>query len=292
MIYTIENDDLLISVQQTGAELCRLYSKESGIEYMWDANPEVWGSYAPVLFPIVGGLKNGSYEFEGKQYQMPKHGIVRRNDQIELANQTSEKLSFRLKSDESTLQQYPFNFEIGIDFELNGKELRVTHDVINHEDRPMWFSLGGHPAFRVPMISGESYEDYFIEFEQEETAHTWVLDDKGLIAKEGEKILDNSNRLPLTHELFAHDALIFKSLKSRATKLCSSKSGPMLEMKYPGWDYLGIWAKPNGDFVCIEPWMGIADSSNASGKLEEKEGIIELDPQSLYIATYSIEILK
>lgn len=292
MIHTIQNDYLILSVQQKGAELCRLYYKESGIEFMWNADPGVWASHAPVLFPIVGGLKNGSYEFEGKFYQMPKHGIIRRNDEVTLLEQSPQKLSFQLKANEASKQLYPFDFEFIIHFELDGKKVLLRHEVINHGANTMWFSLGGHPAFSVPLIEKEAYEDYFLEFDELETARTWYLDANGLIAGEGKKILDQSNQIMLTHDLFANDALIFKSLKSKAVNLCSRKSGALLRMEYPAWPYLGVWAKPNGDFVCIEPWMGIADAQDASGKLEDKEGIMKLGVDEHFEAVYTIELLK
>ena len=289
-MYTIRNKFLEVSVQKTGIELCSLKSVASGKEYMWDANPDIWGSYAPVLFPIIGSLKDDGYFYKGKEYSLPKHGMIRHNQDIELVESTSNTLVFRLKYSDDTLRIYPFKFEFITKYSLEENKLIVAHEVINHYNEKLLFSLGGHPAFKCPVNKEEKYEDYYLEFEKEEDAPTWLLHKNGLQSDETRPVFSNSNIIPLHAHLFDDDALIFKNLKSSVVHLKSKKSEQVLTFNFKGFPYLGIWAKPNANFVCIEPWMGVTDRWDTDRELETKEGILTLEGKSTFDAFYSIEI--
>ncbi len=289
-VHTIKNEFLEISVQNTGIELCSLRSLKSGKEYMWNADPEVWGSYAPVLFPIIGSLKDNGYTYKGKEYSLPKHGIVRHNTNIALVSHSDNALTFSLKYSEETWKMYPFKFEFITQYRLDKNKLFVEHEVINHGEEEMLFSLGGHPAFKCPLNEDEVYKDYFLEFEEIEDAPTWVLNKSGLQSDEIRPVFNNSNKIQLNENIFDDDALIFKSLKSSKVSLKSNKSNQCLTLNYKGFPYLGIWAKPHAEFICIEPWIGITDKWDTDRKLENKEGMKKLDGKNTFKASYFIEI--
>ena len=290
MKYTIENEKLLISVNQTGAELCQIQSVQTGKEFMWNANPDVWASYSPVLFPVIGAIKNGFVKYNENEYAVPRHGIVRNNPNVTFIGKTNDSLTFGLKYDDETLKIYPFKFEFQITYTLYENRIIVSHEVTNHGDEPMLFSLGGHPAFKCPLSDDEVYEDYYLEFEHVESESTWLLEKDGLVGNITKPILHNTNVLHLNGHLFDHDALIFKTLKSTQVSLRSTKSGQVVTLHYADFPYLGIWAKPNADFVCLEPWLGIADSADSDQNFENKEGILTLEAKSVFKALYSIEI--
>tara|TARA_R110000868_G_scaffold306734_3_gene568134 strand:- start:65323 stop:66201 length:879 start_codon:yes stop_codon:yes gene_type:complete len=290
MNYYLDTPTLSIEVTETGIELCSIKSKASGKEYMWQADPEIWGSHAPVLFPIIGALKNGSTFYNSEEYKIPKHGLVRHSNKVRLIEQTEDTLKFRLKWDEESLKIYPFKFELEVSYSIIGSTIQVTHFITNHGENTMLYSVGGHPAFNCPFHEGESYEDYFLAFEEPETDHTWLLDSKGLTTGETKPILENTRELPLHKNLFNNDALIFKNLSSRKVSLKSRKSGEVLSVHINDFDYLGIWAKPNAPFVCIEPWLGITDSANSNQNIETKEGLLTLEPHQSEWKTYSINI--
>jgi galactose mutarotase-like enzyme len=290
MQYKLENSKLAIAVLQTGAELCRIQSAVTGREFMWDANPDVWASYSPVLFPVIGAIKNGFIKHQGKQYAVPRHGFIRNNSKISLVNQSENSLTFGLKYDEETLEIYPFEFEFFITYTLSENKIIVSHKVVNHGAEVMLFSLGGHPAFKCPVNEAEAYEDYYLEFEEVETDSTWLLETGGLVSNQTKPILHNTNILHLNGHLFDRDALIFKNLKSKQVSLRSTKSGQVVTVHYDGFPYLGIWAKPNSSFVCIEPWLGIADSFDSEQVMEKKEGILSLESGGVFEASYVIEI--
>ncbi len=292
MKYSIQNQFLSIKVLEKGAELCSIKSIASNQEFMWQADPEIWGSHAPNLFPVIGSLKKDGFVHNGKEYPMSKHGFIRNNKNVQLHSKTKTSLCFVLKSDEQTRSMYPFEFEFYIHYLLEGNQLQVKYDVINKDSDPMLFCLGGHPAFACPLYKNEKYSDYYLEFEQKENAHTWNIVEGGLIGEEGKLILNDTNKINLCSDLFSNDALIFKHLKSSSVQLKNKNGSFSLKMKFTDFPYLGIWAKPNAPYVCIEPWIGIADSENSNREFSQKEIIQSLDPNKTFTASYSIAITE
>lgn len=290
MQHTISNDFLSISVLQKGAEICSIKSKYSGLEYMWGADSAIWGSHAPVLFPAIGAIKNKEAMINGKVYNVPRHGFIRHNESLHLKNSSPNELLFQLDYSEETLSVYPYKFSFQIGFRLENHTLTVSHKVINLDDQDIFFCLGGHPAFNCPMHKHEQYEDYFLEFEEAEHASTTKLSVDGLITNRTEPIIQNSKVLNLKTDLFDQDALIFKDLKSSKISLKSTKSDQSLTLDYRDFAYLGIWAKPDAPFVCIEPWNGMADHENTDGDFTQKEGIVSVGAHENFRAAYSITI--
>jgi len=293
MNYSIESDSLLVTVQKTGAELCSVISKENGTEYIWQANPDVWGSHSPVLFPVIGGLKEGKFLYNNDWFEMPKHGIVRRNECLVVEEKLDNSVRFLLKNNEDTDKMYPFDFEFRIQFLIHSSTLVVSHQILNTGEDNLLFSLGGHPAFNCPLHPNSSYEDYYLHFEKTEYAKTHLLDmDSGLVSENTQLIINNSSKLPLHKHLFDRDALIFKNLKSDSVSLVHHIHGKVLSLNFKDFPYLGIWAKPGADFVCIEPWLGIADKVSHNQKLRNKEGIISLNPNNTFSASYEIDFFN
>jgi len=272
---TLENKLLKVDVQEKGAELVSVYHKEHQTEYMWSGDPAFWGKYSPVLFPIVGTLRENAYIRKGNNYTMGRHGFAR-DRQFEKENVDKNSVCFLLKEDEQSLKIYPFPFEFRLRYTLADNTLQVQYEVRNTGEGDMYFSVGGHPAFAVPLEKGLSYSDYYLEFNEPENAGRWPISPEGLIENKTIPLLDGTNRLPLTKELFFNDALVFKGLKSDRVSLLSGKGKRHLELSFRGFPYLGIWAAKQADFICIEPWCGIADGVEASQLIEEKEGIIKL----------------
>ncbi|MBL4747131.1 MAG: aldose 1-epimerase family protein [Flavobacteriaceae bacterium] len=290
MKHTLENKYLQVSIQHKGAEISSIVSKKTGQEYIWQADRTIWGSSAPVLFPIIGALKENQYTYKGETYTLPKHGFIRNNMSLEVIEKTDTLVCLSYQSSEETLRSYPFEFEFRITYQLEDNSLKVYHTVRNKGNDTMLFSLGGHPAFNCPLNYGEHYSDYFIEFDQKETDVTHELGLTGLTNGGTHPLIFNSKQLNLTPHIFDNDALIFKHLKSRAVTLKNVKSKQEIRVEFDDFNYLGIWAKSNAPFVCIEPWLGITDAENGTGKFEDKEGLLSLEATKTFKAMYSIEI--
>jgi len=286
---TIENDILKAQINPLGAELNSLYHKQFQREYMWSGDPAYWSKHSPILFPIVGTLKNNQYIHNGKTYEMGRHGFAREKIFLE-EERTADSVVFLLKSDESTLRIFPFEFELRIRYQLRKSQLNVTYEIGNMGRELLLFSVGGHPAFALPLTDDTDYNDYYLEFEKAETVGRWPISPDGLIEKEPVELLNNTHQLPLTKELFQKDALVFKDLASTEVSLRSDKSDRGLWFDFADFPYLGIWAAKNADFICIEPWCGIADDVDSRQELRYKEGINKLPPGQLFSRTWVVEL--
>lgn len=283
----IENDILKVSIKTKGAELDSIYNKETNLEYMWGGDPAFWGKKSPVLFPVVGTLKNDIYYYNHKEYSLSRHGFAREMDFMVTA-QTSSSAQFTLQSNEITFSKYPFSFRFDVIYSLKADKLVVNYKITNTGNDRLYFSVGGHPAFKVPLVNDTVYNDYYLEFNKPETTGRWPISKDGLIESSPAPLLNNKNRLSLSKELFYNDALVFKNLVSDKISLRSEKITNGLEFDFAGFPYLGIWAAKNADFVCIEPWCGIADSVTSDQQIVDKEGINKLAVKEIFERSWSV----
>ncbi|HET8827740.1 MAG TPA: aldose 1-epimerase family protein, partial [Pelobium sp.] len=266
-----------------------IVNKSNGTEYIWQANPDVWPFHAPNLFPVVGGLKDNTLNVDGKQYPLGRHGFARHVTYRRIESAPLQAI-FEYRYDEETLKAYPYKFEFQVIYHLEEKALRVSYKVINMDAGDIYFSVGAHPAFNVPFNEGEKFEDYYIEFSAEEELHTYQSGSDGLLSGKTNLVDTQQNRLFLSRDLFVNDALIFKNIKSRSVILKSTKSDQQVKVSYPNFNVLGIWTKGNAPFICIEPWLGVSDTTGEAKDISEKEGIQKLEKGHVFETDYTIEI--
>ena len=288
MTFELKNDFLKVKINSFGAELNSLQKIDNSCEYIWQANSKYWARYSPILFPIVGRLKEDSYFYKDKKYSMSQHGIAR-DKEFEVVNKEENFIEFRLCSDEKSFEIYPFSFELYLSYKLEKSSLIISYKVVNKSDEKILFSIGAHPAFNWTLDENEKKEDYFLEFEVDKIKR-YFLDDKGLLFKSDDLKLEN-NKLFLNEELFKDDALVFEDSNIKQVVFKSVKNEKFVKVNFDNFPYLGIWSKPSGaPFLCIEPWFGVADDKNSNQKLEEKKGINSLKKDEEFFCFYSIEI--
>lgn len=289
MLTAIENEDLKITADSDGAQLQSLIFKKDGKNYLWHGDSKYWGRRAPVLFPIVGRLKDDRYFYDEKEYKMTQHGFAR-DMEFELSESSDKHLLYSLNYNQETLKIYPFKFKLEIKYELENNKLNISYRIFNEDKKEMYYSIGAHPAFYWPFKKGEKKEDYYLEFEKEENAARYLLDG-GLLNNQKELVLDKEKKLELYPGLFKDDALVFKNISSDKVALKSKKSSREVELEFKDFPYLGIWSQSaEAPFICIEPWQGISDSTDSSGRLEEKEGINALKAGESDYFKHSIKI--
>lgn len=284
---TLENEHLQITLKKEGAELTRMYSKEHKIDYLWNGNPDFWKRHAPILFPIVGKLKDNKYRIENTTYNLPQHGFAR-DAVFEIINSETDTITFELRASEDSLQKYPYGFELQITYTLKANKLQINYKVINTDNKTIYFSIGAHPAFNCPLIKGTTFNDYYIEFEHNEAINQLHLDtNTGLISpnKTEKKV---PKKLPLSYDVFKNDAVIFEGLQSESVSLKSTKHQHGITMKVKNWDYFAFWTKKDTPFICFEPWMGIADFTNTNQNFKEKIGIKKLPTNEEFEVNYTI----
>lgn len=280
----ISNSKLSVQIKSKGAELFSLKNKVTQRELIWEGNSDFWGKHSPVLFPIVGTLKNNTYRFENKEYQLPRHGFAR-DLEFKIVYQTENEVIFLLSSDENTAKLFPFKFELQMHYILIDATLKLSYSVKNLDNKTLPFSIGAHPAFALPF----EFENYSLQFEHQETLKSCTLENDLLSDKTFEIKLENKN-LPLSYSLFANDALIFKTLKSKFITIVETEN-PILKISFSDFKNLGIWTKPNAKFICIEPWLGYSDTIHSNGNLSEKDGIQIVKENQTFCCSFSIEIL-
>jgi galactose mutarotase-like enzyme len=282
----LSNDSVFIKIDPKGAELQSI--QYNRLEYMWSGDAAFWGKYSPVLFPIVGTLKNDTYCYEGKEYHLPRHGFAREKE-FDVNVESNSKATFTLVSNEETLKVYPFEFELSLVYEIVGNKVSCTYIVKNNGKEQMLFSVGAHPAFAVPLDEALSYDDYYLKFNMQNDLVRYKLDN-GLIAKETQTVVLTDHKLPLTKSLFYEDAIVLKHLKSNAISLASQKSEHGLHFLFEGFPFFGIWAAKDAPFVCIEPWCGIADGVDHNQELKDKEGIEKLEAGESWERSWQVEL--
>ncbi|MGZ9676055.1 aldose 1-epimerase family protein [Flavobacterium sp. GNP001] len=283
MITTLENSKLTVKIKQLGAELFSITNSDQK-EYMWGGDPAIWGKHAPILFPIVGTLKNNSFNFNEQQYHLTRHGFAR-DMPFDIVQSSKTAVTFSLQADAKTLAVYPFHFELQVSYTLQDTSIFVDYKVSNKGEHSMPFAIGAHPAFAL----ADNFNDYSLVFEKEETLKYFILADD-LVSDQTKVLATNDKKVALNYEMFENDALIFKTIESKELTIVQQDK-PILKVKYAGFPNLGIWTKINAPFICIEPWFGYSDTQNANGNLFEKEGMQKLNTNQSFTAQYQIEIL-
>ncbi|MCX2485952.1 aldose 1-epimerase family protein [Pedobacter sp. MR2016-24] len=284
----LENENIKVAISPKGAELQSIHSKTTDFEYLWKGDPQYWGKFSPVLFPIVGALKDNKYIFGNQEYELPRHGFAR-DHEFDFEQISNEEVLFTLSQTADTLKVYPFEFKLGLRYQIAGTKVSCNYEVYNPGLEALLFSVGGHPAFAAPLTAGSVYEDYYLEFNKDESITYHKIEDN-LIADETASLVLDDSKLVLKHELFYNDALVIKELKSDSISLKNKRNQHGLTFNFENFPYFGIWAARDADFICLEPWCGIADGVNHNQQLRDKEGIISLSPGLDWKRSWSVEV--
>jgi galactose mutarotase-like enzyme len=285
----LENDELKVTLNAKGAELVSLVEKVDKTEYIWQIDPAIWAFNAPNLFPIVGGLNDNTFSVSGKTYTLNRHGFARTSlfRRIESA---PHQAIFELRYNEETLKVYPYKFEFQVIYHLTGRTLKVSYKVINMDDQTVYFSVGAHPAFNVPINKDGAFEDYYIEFETQEELKSHQSSTKGLFNGVIVPIPTENKKLHLNKPLFDKDALVFKNLKSRSVTLKSEKTNKKVKVDFPYFNYLGLWTKAEAPFICIEPWLGCSDNDGEITEFSKKDAIQKVEHGHVFEVDFSISV--
>ncbi len=295
-IISISNGSLTASIDTMGAQLMSLRKGES--EYLWQGDSNWWPRRAPILFPIVGVLKDSKAESAEGTISLARHGLARLN-QFEVVEQSVSSVTFQLKSTEETLKAYPYDFELKLIFSVAGDTLTQTYEVTNPANVVLPFTLGAHPAFNIPIpgVEASSLDQYHLLFTRSWTSYGPSITDEGLCDyTTPQRLIVDSDTLPLSWELIDREKTItLEDVPDRRITLAAnveaSSEAHGIQMDFEGFDYLGIWsAAPGCPFVALEPWCGIADTVDCDGIFEHKPGIISLEPGQSIAKTLSIKV--
>lgn len=293
MIVTIAKGDVSAAVDSHGAQLISM--KKGDKEYIWQRDPKFWAGCAPILFPVVGRLRDGVLRIDGKDYPMPMHGFVR-DMELAVTAQSESAVTFSLTDNEKTKEFYPWSFSFAVTFSMEGDKLTVSFAVENRDDKTMIFGLGGHPAFNVPMEDGAAFTDYQLVFEKEERLDTDIcnMETIEIYGDEKKTVLDGGRTLPLVRSLFNGDALIFEDIISRSVDLVHKDTKKGIRFAYGDFPILAVWTRgepQEAPYVCLEPWYSMGFRRGESTDINDKYGMQHLEPGKTFVAAFSAEIL-
>ena len=287
--HMIHNDELTILVDDLGAELHSIVNNTTKQEYLWQGDSAYWCRRSPVLFPIVGNLRNKEYTYHGTTYSITQHGFARDMEFV-LIKQSPVQLTFQLESTEETYAIYPFHFTLQIIYTLEGSNLRVEWNVINTDTKTMYFSIGGHPGFNCPLHTSDHQTDYYLNFYCDELKIT-NIDANGLAMSKQHALSLTDGLLPITEHLFDEDALVIEHAQTHHVSLLNPDRTPYLSVHFDA-PLFGVWspAKKQAPFICIEPWYGRCDSADFTGELKDREWGNTLEAGKNFNAFYTIEV--
>lgn len=298
-IHTLENDNLIINISNVGAELISVFDKSNDSERMWNANPNIWNRHAPILFPFVGKLKNNTYTYKGQTYEMKtQHGFAR-DSEFKCVSISKTSVTHLLTSTDISKQSYPFDFELYVTHTIDDANPRLLHiqwNIKNTGNDVMLYSIGAHPGFKIPADSanGELRSDYYIQFPDKDKLIYLLLNPNNSLAITDTLHtleLDNSF-LPIRDDLFDNDALVFDNGQIDKMLIVKPDKTPYITLNCKGFPYAGVWSKPNGQFICLEPWFGRTDDEKCTGVLEDKRGIQTLEVGCEKLYEHTIEFHK
>lgn len=294
MRYQLENERMKAEIESFGAELKSLVRKADAREYMWEADPAFWGKTSPILFPFIGKLEGAQYHYNGKSYEMDKHGFARDMD-FAAVQREADRIVFALESNPDTLAKFPFAFRLEAEYALEPDGISETVRVINKGDKTLYFSFGGHPAFACPLKDGaqKARTECFVRLYGTEgrgaAASTEIGVPDGLLTGNKREISLENGVFPIVEGIFDHDALCFagESITAAALLDRNQKEYVRLEADCPVW---GIWSMPDSraGYVCIEPWWGICDSKGYAGTLEERPYTNSVEAGASWTCAYRI----
>lgn len=286
----LSNNQLILHIQEKGAEMCSLIQRTTNQEYIWEGTPEYWKRHAPVLFPIVGSVWGGEYRVEGKSYRLPQHGFAR-DTVFEVVSTTKEKAIFRLKSSSQTQEVYPYSFILNIAYELQENIIKITWTVENPSDETIYFQIGAHPAFNYPDFKRNETVNGYLQTGTDQFTYR-LLGEKGCLHTAKAYTLKAENGLyPLTSSLFDKDALVIENIRTGKITLLDREKHPYLSVAFDA-PVVGLWSPAGKDapFMCIEPWYGRCDEEGYAGDFRQKEWINSLKPHQTFERSYTITI--
>ena len=288
MKYQIKNDKLQVEILSLGAQMCSIKDTD-GTEYLWQGNPKYWEDMAPNLFPYIARMTDKKYTVYGNTYEMDIHGFAK-DSKFDVKQLAEDHIVFSISDTEETRKQYPFAFMFEVDYRIEDCKLLVTYGVKNNDDKVMYFGVGGHPGFNVPMEEGLAFEDYYLEFDTVEDAKRVGFSDDCFVTGSNEKY-DLKDGKRIRHNLFDDDAIILVDM-SKGVALKSDKGNKAIHVTYPDMPYLGLWHWPKTDapYVCIEPWSSLPSRKGVVEDLTTQPGLVSLEPNGVYQNQFLIEI--
>lgn len=283
----IFNEFLTVYIDPKGAEVREVINNENELNYMWEGNEEIWSGVSPVLFPVVGKCNNDEIKFDSKVYSFTNHGFARFSV-FDSHKRSNSEIELSLTGDMLVENSFPMDFEFYVTYKLKKRKLITTYSIYNPMIKPLFFSVGAHPAFKCPFDSEHSLEDYFLEFEVEEEMLSHELTGNGTYTGKTTSYETKDKKINLATPGF-DKTFVFSDFKSKYVTLTEKDTEKKISVSLEGFKYLAFWKKLAGNFICIEPWCGKGDDVDFYGDFKDKKDLIKLETKKEFVVSYEIE---
>lgn len=289
-LYELKNEQITLAIESKGAEMKSLKCNETGLEYLWHADPAFWGRTSPVLFPVVGNYKDKTTYYEGKPITLSQHGFAR-DTEFELVSQNEDTIWFTMNSTEETYALYPFHFRLSVGYKIEANKVTVLWKVENPDEKVLHFSIGAHPAFNCPLKAEEKQEDYFLFFDTDKPLESSIIGADGFVTEETEFFHTEGGKLAITANLFDNNTMVIEHDQTHEISLLTPEGREYVKVTYTA-PLVGIWTpiEKNAPFICIEPWYGRSDRASFNQQLAEREYGQKLAQGEIFEASYQIEV--
>ena len=222
----------------------------------------------PFCFPVCGRVsrnnQSGLYMYDAKPYHLSIHGFAWQQA-WQVLEKTTDRVLMQLRSNKTTLQQYPFQFEVTLDYQLTENGLSCRQCYRNCGETVMPFQAGFHPYFLTPPV--ESTED-----------STYTKQDVRLTCHSTRQLIYNNDLTDIVdskHSAATDQSISAPDLNERLVMLSDDHNvqlhfpdGFQITMNVAGDDsffsYLQTYTIPDKPFICIEPWSGFPNAINTS----------------------------
>ncbi len=289
MIHTIKNGVLSFEISSKGAEPWRITTGD-GTDYLWNGQPPYWDFRAHHIFPWIARLHEKKYRFQGKEYQLDIHGFLK-DSEMKVDKKGKDFISFRLDHSEETFSQFPFAFQFFVHYRLEDNRIHIQFEVRNLDSKTMYFAVGGHPGFMVPLEKGLDFSDYYLEFSESSDPKRAINKNGLFTGNYSDYPLRESKYLDLTHSLFDSDAIMLKDM-AKSVMLKSDKGRRSVKVEYPDFKYLGLWHNNGTEapLLCIEPWTTLQGLDGVIEDFEENQDLVSLAAGKNYRNNWTITI--
>jgi len=197
---------------------------------------------SPIMFPFPSRIKDDTYTLDDREYYMPMHGLVK-NATFALRSRTENSVVLWYDGSGSQKEaNYPFDYELEIEYKLSGNSLHSTANITNKSLSPLPHYVGWHPFFKAT-------DKPALRFEHTMTVHYNYID-----------CIDE----PAIHDIDLSKRWddVFHTPKEKEFTLYNKPDGYKARYILDDAHNVLVICSWINNAVCLEPWCGLPDSIN------------------------------
>lgn len=281
----LRSAEVEVVVSAAGGALQHIRERSSNFEYLWQDAAGIWSGPAPVLFPIIGGLREKAIRWDGRRYPLRNHGFAR--DRIFTVQQNdATTVTLELIGGGPEDDSFPLPYRLELTYALQGRSLRVSANITNPGSDVLPVGIGFHPGLNV------TFDDHATLTVTSDGPLIQLVKDpaSGFLTGERRLWTAQSRELPLTGDAPGRGAIVLAASAPVTATLTDPATGHRVRLVSPS-PYFGIWrrVRPGADFICLEPWWSTTDPVAPYDDLRAKPHLPHLAPGATLVADFTLE---